>query len=98
MKYLILFSQFFAIAVSTITISSADDDGQYRPEKYGGDDGKYRPDGNDGRYIHDYNDQGNNDAFGRQGRLSASAQTSLFGNQFDNQFTKRFQPKVEING
>ncbi|XP_049866248.1 larval cuticle protein LCP-30-like [Pectinophora gossypiella] len=58
---------FVCLAFAVVNFGSAEDDGQYRPGKYGGDDGKYRHT-NDGRY------------FGRNGKYDSiySAYQPLF--------------------
>lgn len=44
------FVQIAVLVLIAVGFSNAEDDGQYRPERYGGDDGSYRP-GFDGRYY-----------------------------------------------
>lgn len=52
--------QFAMLALAGVQLSSAEDDGQYRPYLYGTDDGRYRPTENDRYYQSRFSNFGSN--------------------------------------
>lgn len=58
-KYSTFSPQFVVLALAAVQLSSAQDDGQYRPHLYGADDGSYRP-SEHGYYQSRYSNYGSN--------------------------------------
>lgn len=99
MKLKILNLQLFVIAAITFNLSSADDDGQYKPERYGGDDGSYRPGPDDGRYFGQQNQYYHDNSGAYNDRYSLGQKTSqpTFAGKY-NPYPQINRPAVEING
>lgn len=66
--------QLVVLALVGVQISSAQDDGQYRPQLYGGDDGSYRPRDYGGYYQSRYGTFGSN---GKYASIASSFQPAF---------------------
>lgn len=62
--------QFAVLALAALSFSNAEDDGQYRPERYGTDDGSYKP-GYEGQYVYSALDNSYKSLIGRNSKYNS---------------------------